>query len=411
MAHTEEQVNWLISVDDHIVEPAHLWQSWIPDRYKESAPRLTRKEDGADYWEFEGKAYPTLGLNAVDLRGEFNPGPVSYEVLRPGAYDPVPRLRDMDQDGVLASLVFPSTFPRFCGQTFSEAKDKELGLACLRAYNDWMLEEWCGAAPGRFIPMILIPLFDAHLARDEVLRCAAKGAKAIAFTENPAALGFPSIHDKDGYWDPLFAAADETRMPLCMHIGSSSKLPTTSEDAPMIVTIALTPLNAFYTACDWLFSGLFSRFQNLKICLSEGGIGWVPYLLERLDYTMERHGPWASKADFSVDFSEGKSVMREQSHLLDIKRLPSELFREHVFGCFISGERHGIKSIDEIGTDNVMIETDYPHSDSSWPNSIELARDSLKGLPPEDAYKILQGNARRLFDFEPAEPPARIGSK
>jgi predicted TIM-barrel fold metal-dependent hydrolase len=407
----EEQLNWLISVDDHLVEPAHLWQTWLPQEYKDRGPRLTRKEDGADYWEFEGTSYPTYGLNAVDLRGEFSPGPVSYDILRPGAYDPVPRIEDMNRDGVLASLIFPSTFPRFCGQTFSEAKDKDLGLACLRAYNDWMIDEWCASAPGRFIPMILIPLFDGRLAREEVLRCAGKGAKAVAFSENTSALGFPSIHDKDGYWDPFLDAVNETGMPICMHIGSSSKLPTTSPDAPMIITVALTPLNAFYTACDWLFSGLFTRFPNVKICLSEGGIGWVPYLLERLDYTMKRHGSWASKSDFKIDFSSGQSEASAGGTVVNTDYLPSELFRDHVFGCFISGEQHGIKSIDEIGVDNIMIETDFPHSDSSWPNSIELAHESLRKLSKEDTYKILQGNARRVFDFEPALPPVLSAPK
>jgi predicted TIM-barrel fold metal-dependent hydrolase len=406
----DERLQWLISVDDHLIEPGHIWQKWLPEKYREDGPRLVRKEDGADYWQFAGKTYATLGLNAIDLRGEFNPNPVSYDVLRPGCYDPAARIEDMDRDGVLASLVFPSTFPRFCGQTFSEANDKDLGLACIRAYNDWMVEEWSGAAPGRFIPMVIVPLWDPTLARDEVLRCAEKGAKAVAFSENPAALGLPSIHDKGRYWDPLFEATNDTGMPLCMHIGSSSKLPSTSEDSPLIVTIALTPLNAFYTACDWLFSGLFLRFPQLKICLSEGGIGWIPYLLERCDYAMERHGGWASKGDFKIDLEAGQVEIKEGGALVSNSKLPSELFREHIFGCFIS-DQHGVDSLEKIGIDNVMIETDYPHSDSSWPNSIEIARKALAGRTDKEVYKVLQGNACRVFNFEPAPIPAVQGTK
>ena len=149
---------------------------------------------------------PTSGLSAVvgKAKEEFSPNPLNYDDMRPGCYDPVARLEDMDRAGIIASLCFP-TLPRFCGQLFYEAKDRDFGFVCLQAYNDWMIDEWCGAAPGRYIPLVLIPIWDPALAAKELERCAAKGATAFCFSENPEPLGLPTIHDPDRYWDPVMA--------------------------------------------------------------------------------------------------------------------------------------------------------------------------------------------------------------
>jgi predicted TIM-barrel fold metal-dependent hydrolase len=400
----EQRLDWLISVDDHVLEPGHVWESRLPAEYREIGPRL-KTDDQGEAWFYEGKRIPTMGLQAAagKKKPEFSPLPMTYAEMRPGCYDSVQRLGDMDQDGVLASMCFPS-FPRFCGQTFYEGDDKELGLLCVKAYNDWMIEEWAGGAPGRFIPMIIIPLWDPVAAAKEVERTASLGAKAIAFSENPHPLGLPSIHDKNRYWDPLFDAAAQAGMPICTHLGSSSSLPQTSPDSPMIATLAMQPVNLSLTCIDWLFSGLFNRFPDLKLCLSEGGIGWIPYVLERCDYVVDRQGYWAGRGEFSGDLTKGTTAVVEGAEGLDFSTPPSQLFRDHIYGCFID-EMHGPRSMSEIGVDNVMIETDYPHTDSSWPNSIEFAHKNLTHLSDEDKYKILRGNAERVFNFTPSEPP------
>ena len=201
----------------------------------------------------------------------------------------------------------------------------------MKAYNDWMIEEWSGSAPGRFIPMIIIPLWDPALAAAEVERTAALGAKAIAFSENPYALGLPSIHSRDRYWDPLWTAAQDTGMPICTHVGSSSKLPTTSPDAPFIVTMILAPFNAGITCADWLFSGLFVRFPTLKLCLSEGGIGWMPYVLERCEYSLERQGAWLSTMEMSLNFDEAGTNLEvtPADRAINYSESPTKLFRDH----------------------------------------------------------------------------------
>ena len=235
----------MISVDDHVVEPPDVWTSRLPAKWQDECPRAV-EEDGKIVWRFEAKKKSLAELGgrlfdpASDKRDLID-FPDRYEDLRPGCYQPTERVRDLDLAGIDASLCFPA-FPRFCGQEFTEATDRELGLACVRAYNDWMIDEWCGAVPGRLIPLVIMPLWDADLAVAEVERCAAKGARAVTFSENPAALGLPSVHDRRQYWDPVFAACADAAMPVCTHIGSSSRLPHTSDDAPPLV-VATLPSN------------------------------------------------------------------------------------------------------------------------------------------------------------------------
>ncbi len=306
----------IISVDDHVVEPAHVWATWLPAAYSARAPRIERRgigpmkhtgggnyditwdDDGpqADCWFFEDLVYVHkrhVAAAGFD-RDDMTMSPITYDGMRPGCYDPKARLEDMDIGHVEASLCFP-TFPRFCGQTFTEATgDRDLGLACVRAYNDWMVEEWCGDSGGRLVPLCLIPLWDAGLAAAEVRRNAARGVRAVTFSEIPPHLGLPSIHS--GFWDPFFAACADTGTVVNMHIGSSSKMPATSGDAPVAVAATLSFGNAMASLADFLFSGVLIRFPALRLAYSEGQIGWLPYILERADDVWREHRAWGASA-------------------------------------------------------------------------------------------------------------------
>jgi predicted TIM-barrel fold metal-dependent hydrolase len=395
------RLDWLISVDDHVLEPPGVWQDRIPARLRDRAPRMV-SEAHREYWEYDGKQVESSGLSAAAGRSkeEFSPKPLTYAEMRPGCYDPVARVADMDRAGILASLCFPS-FTRFCGQVFWEARDKDLALLCVRAYNDWMIEEWCAAAPGRYIPMTLIPLWDPHEAAREIERCAGMGSRAVAFSENPEPLGLPTIHDPSGYWDPVMRAANDTETVVCMHVGSSSTMPQTSAGSPMLANMAWGGIRPAGAMLEWLFSPYLQQLPHLRIALSEGGVGWMPYFLERAEQVLEKQRYWASAAE-GIELY-GKTVDAARSvdpHHLDLRAT----FRDHVFGCFIEDE-HAMHSLDRIGEDNVMIETDYPHTDSTWPNSIKVARDQMAHLPETTQYKVLRGNAERVFRFTPAEPP------
>jgi predicted TIM-barrel fold metal-dependent hydrolase len=297
--------------------------------------------------------------------------------MRPGCYEPKARVDDMELNWVEASLSFP-TFPRFCGQTFLEAKDRELAEACVYAYNDWMVEEWCGDSGGRLIPLPIIPLWDAELAAAEVRRNAERGARAVCFSEIPPALGLPSIHS--GEWDPFFAACEETGTVVCMHIGSSSKMPATSADAPVAVAATLSFGNAMSSLTDFLFSGVLVRFPKLKLAYSEGQIGWIPYILERADDVWLEHRAWGGVRDI-------------------IPEPPSTYYYRQVFGCFFR-DRHGVASLETVGIDNTTFETDYPHTDSTWPDTKQVAQELMAGLPDDVVYKLVRGNAIRMLELE-----------
>lgn len=365
----------IISVDDHVVEPRDVWQDRLPQKYKEAGPRNVRDDQGRDMWLYEGRPYYNIGLNAVAGKKyeEFGIEPTSYEDMLPGCYDIGARVKDMDADGVHAQLCFPS-FPGFAGSTFIAGEDMDLAAACVSAWNDFMLDEWAAGAPGRQIPLALVPYWNVEQSVAEIQRVAAKGAKAISFTEAPHNQGLPSLHTD--HWDPLFAAAQDAGMPLCMHFGSGGA-PAVAPGGPFTATIALYGLNSVQTTVELLNSRIFDRFPRLRVALSEGGIGWMPYVLERCDYVWDRHRTYTGMAD---------------------ARKPSEIFREHIFGCFISDDA-GLANLDLIGADNVMFEGDYPHSDSNWPNARKLLEESLRQVPEDKARKVAEENARKLFNF------------
>jgi predicted TIM-barrel fold metal-dependent hydrolase len=243
------------------------------------------------------------------------------------------------------------------------------------AYNDWMVEEWCGDSAGRLIPLCLIPLWDADRAAAEVRRNAVRGCHAVCFSEIPPHLGLPSIHS--GYWDPFFAACQETETTVCMHIGSSSRMPATSADAPNAVAATLSFNNAMASLSDFLFSGVLVRFPSLKLAYSEGQIGWLPYVLERADNVWRDHRAWVGVKDI-------------------VPEPPSTYYYRQVFGCFFK-DRHGLDSLTQVGVDNITFETDYPHTDSTWPDTKQIATDMMSELDDEDVYKIVRGNAIRML--------------
>jgi predicted TIM-barrel fold metal-dependent hydrolase len=397
-----DRTDWLISVDDHVLEPGHVWQDRISAKYRDAAPRLVRDRDG-EAWVYEGKRMVTPGLGAVagKSREQFSFDPITYDEMRPGCYDSVARLEDMDRAGVLASMCFPS-FPRFCGQIFNEAEDRELALLCVQAYNDWMIDEWCGRAPGRYIPLTLIPLWDPHLAAAEVRRTAERGSTAVAFSENPAMLGLPTVQDPKGHWDPFMAACEETQTVICMHIGSSSTRLTMSDESPMLVTMSWgPPLLIAGAMIEWIFSPVFRKFPGVKIALAEGGIGWMPFFLEKCMQVVDKHRYWIASGDVRHDSLSGRVEVNENAAIDLAGFSVMDTFRRHIYGCFID-DPHGVRNLDSIGYDNVMIETDYPHSDSTWPNCLEHAKKQLEGLTDQNRYKIMRGNAERLFRFTPA---------
>jgi predicted TIM-barrel fold metal-dependent hydrolase len=391
----------IISVDDHVVEPPDLWTSRLPAKYQDRCPRVERDtavfhfeggvfsyekgvEGGApcDWWLYDDLVYPFPKLSAAVGFDDLDITPVTFDEIHPGGWIQKDRLIAMDENHVDVSICFPNVLPRFCGQTFYEREDKELAMLCVQAYNDWMIDEWCaGDGKGRLVPLTLIPLWDPAAAAAEVHRCAEKGSFAVSFSENPYPLGLPSIHDKDRFWDPFLRACEETDTVVCMHIGSSSKMPSTSPDAPFIVSSTLTFSNAMGSMCDYILSGVFVRFPRLRIAYSEGQVGWMPYVIERMDKLWAERGA----TSFGVDLPEP----------------PSSYIPGHIWGCIFDDEI-GLRNRDIIGMDQICFEVDFPHADSTYPHTLEVATKicTEAGLSDEEAYKLMRGNAIDCFGLE-----------
>jgi predicted TIM-barrel fold metal-dependent hydrolase len=379
----------LVSVDDHVMEAPRLWLDRVPSGLADVVPHIVRErvpsvinpgtEKWADVWYYgdvrveNQRGVAAVGFDSDELDNE----PMTFDEMRPGCYDPVQRLADMDIDGVEASICFPNTFVRFCGQRFLEAPDKDVGLRCVRAYNDWLVDEWCGPTDGRLLGAGIIPLWDSQLAAKEIWRNAPRGLTSVCFSEIPARLGLPSMYE--GYWDPFFAACADTGTVINLHIGSSSVIHTTSLDAPLGIRISNHFGNCAFSLSDWLMSGAFTRFPKLRVAFSEGQAGWIPYLMSRLD------GLWR-KGSPLLGFNQ-------------VPELPSSYLRDHVYAC-VFDDPVGMQLLDQIGENNVCWETDYPHNDSTWPESAQVAGKLTAGLPPETREKVLRLNAARLYNVE-----------
>jgi predicted TIM-barrel fold metal-dependent hydrolase len=390
-----DRIPALVDVDAHVVEPAEVWTSRLPRKYCDIGPHVEYHPTGSPklaggtyieapgtegpdvaWWCYEDHRYSVKRLIAAAgyPADEISIAGITFDQMRPGCWRPAERLADMDLNGVQAQLCYPN-YPRFAGQIFLWAKDRELALLCVQAYNDWMVEEWCGATQGRLVPLCLVPLWDAELAAQEVRRNGARGVRAVAFTELPAYLGLPSPHSQ--HWDPFFAACQETRTVVCMHIGSGTRTPQASPDAPDAVAASIIFGNSAASMADLLFSGVFIRFPQLRVLYAECQIGWIPYLLERMDDVWETHRGWS-----------GSQRQCPQP--------PSTYYADHVYSCFFK-DAVGVDLLARVGEDNVMFETDYPHQDGTWPHSRLAAAQQFGHLPQATIHKLARGNAIELF--------------
>ncbi len=388
----------LISVDDHVLEPPDLWWSRLPKNLRDRGPRVQRERgvipdalqgrwtvddrgQWADVWYYDDMVRPLQrGLAQSGFEGEDNTRPVTFEEVLPGAYDRDARLTVMDRNHTDASVCFPS-ISRFCGQMFLGKQDKDLALLCLQVYNDWMIDEWCGSQrPARLVPMTLIPLWDTALAAAEVRRCATKGAHAMSFPECPPALGLPSIFSN--YWDSLFVACEETDTVLNLHVGSAATM-TSAPDAPLDEAICFFFLNSQVAFTDWLYSGVLEDFPQLRVVLSEGQVGWIPFVTQRIDNTWK------------------KAVGREISTGRRARTVPSSSRPGRVFGA-IFDDLVGLQNRDAIGLEHILIETDFPHQDSSYPHSAEVIEQLVTqaGLDDAEVRQVARGNAITVYGLD-----------
>lgn len=372
----------IASVDDHIIEPPTMFDQHLSSEFRGLAPEYVMGTDGHAFWKWEHEGLRTynVGLNAVvgRPREEYGVEPMNIDQMRKGTWDSAARIDDMNAAGMLTSVNFP-TFCGFDGSWFWKAKDKANAARVIAAYNDWHIDEWCGPYKGRYIPTAILPLWDVPTAIKELQRVIKKGCRSISFPSNPLAQGAPaSIHAE--IWEPLWALCDDEQVVLNCHIGTGQPAAASSNDSPISAWITSLPMAIGTDAADLLHLTALTRYPNLKFSLSEGGVGWIPYMLERADFVYDHHGPWV-RCEWGG-------------------RLPSEVFREHFLSCFIE-DKFGCANYKAVGEDIIAYECDYPHSDCTWPNVPEKLYGCVQDLPDSIVDKITHANVFRFFNVDP----------
>jgi predicted TIM-barrel fold metal-dependent hydrolase len=364
----------VISVDDHVVEPPHLFDTWLPASLRDRGPRLVESESGAQVWEFEGERYSQVGMNAVAGRRPetVRLEPFRFDQMRPGCYDVHARVKDMDLGGIWAMLNFPSQITGFCGRVFAFARDAEVGKACVRAWNDWMYEEWYRAYPDRIIPGGITYLADPAEAVREIERNAARGFTSVTFPERPHAIGLPSLWQRD-HWDPIIRACAETGTVISLHVGSSGMHPTPAGGPALQLGATMFGQLSLGACSEWLWSEYPVKHPDLKIAMSEGGIGWVPMLIDRLDNIIDRSG-------YGLGWPERPADVLRRNFWFCTLDDPSTVALRHV-----------------IGVDHIMLETDYPHGDGTWPETQDVIERYWGDIPAPELRKMCSENAAKLY--------------
>ncbi len=364
----------VISVDDHVVEPAHTFEGRLPTALQDRAPRIVETRKGHQVWEFEGERYTQVGMNAVAGRRPetVKLEPFRFDQMRPGCYDVDARVRDMDINGVWASVNFPSQITGFCGRVFFSIPDRELGVACIRAWNDWLFEEWYQRHPHRIVPLGITYLADPALAADEIRRNAERGFTSVTLPERPHAIGLPSLWERD-HWDAIIAACVETDTVISLHVGSSGIYESPPGAPSQQLGATLFSQLALSACAEWLWSGYAVTHPNLKVAMSEGGIGWVAMLLDRLD-----------------------SIVDRSSYGLGWEERPADLLKRNFWFCTLD-DPSTIDTRHRIGVENIMVEVDYPHGDSTWPDTQLVIEKAWGHVSTDELRAMCSENAAALY--------------
>jgi predicted TIM-barrel fold metal-dependent hydrolase len=391
----------LISADSHINEAPDLWERRLPRRIRERGPRLVRTDDGKDVWVADGIS-PTPLMWATNAAGQRREGEAfdDHEMTIPreemirGSFEPEARLTDMDRDGLTAEVLYPGPLGGLGGGGgIGALPDPELRTAAIRAYNDW-LAEFCSVEPGRLIGLALIRIEEPDFAVAELERAAGLGLRGAVVNAMPDTTGAEPIFSTA--YEPLWSAAEDCGLPLSLHIGHCRSLgpiaaatprtadagsgnPLTSAGshtgiAEMFFTMSCLDMAEPVTLL--IFSGVLERHPRLQFVIAESGIGWIPFVLERMDYTFNRHRRWMRSG---------------------ITEPPADQFRRSFHATFQQDEQSGLLARHISGVDTLMWASDYPHTDSTWPYSRKVVDDLFVGVPDEERAQICAGNARRLY--------------
>jgi predicted TIM-barrel fold metal-dependent hydrolase len=369
----------LISSDSHVSEPPELWVERIDKQYRDRAPKIVLNPDGQEGAFFIYEGYPPHNL-AIGLGAGRTPEELAqflktgtYADARPGGWDPAQRLPDMELDGVEAEVLYTTL-----GFRLFWLKDAGLQQACFRVYNDW-LAEYCSYAPDRLKGLSLIPLYDPKEGAQELARCANLGLKGAMIWCSPPADQPYSLP----LYDPFWAAAQDLDMPISLHaITGFDRIPYEFDAEKRALRPTVTPHEIEKSFSTLILSGVLERFPRLKVVSAENNCGWLPYYLQRVDRAFNRFGPSGTATPWPTK--------------LTLK--PSEYFQRQMYCTFID-DSFGVASRHWVGVDNIMWSSDYPHTASTWPRSRAVIERDFKDVNEEERWKILRGNAAKLYGF------------
>ena len=348
-----------ISADSHVNVHANVYVERVPAKFKDRAPRVESTPDG-DFWVFEGTRKPAIGLGHMagrkfeEYKG-FGQGAKFQEVVA-GGWDHKTRLDHMKADGIDAQVLYSGHFG-------GDAKDPELRYALIRAYHDWMHEEFTGLAPDRWTGAAVLPMWDRDLAIEEINRLAKMGGYGHGIVPAYSPLEDKPYHD--AYWDPLWSTFEEVNWPASIHVGGSTK--TTLEGNPLPF-IASTTIGCAEPFAIFIFGGVLERHPKFRMISAETGFGWWPYFLDRMDTVYKRHRHWTAS---------------------DLPRKPSDYFFGQIWATF-QEDRAGMQLLSIIGMDHVMWADDYPHTDSTYPDSQRFIDEHFQLVPEADRAKAKQ---------------------
>ena len=374
----------VISVDDHVSENPGTFIDRVPSTMRDKVPYIQDDENGESAWYIgQQKIFRAGWFKDEDelVRRKANTNrPFG---LRQGDWDPVERLKDMDLDGVDGALLF-CNFSRFTGNPLAVVQDTEARLASIRAYNDWLVDEFCAADPKRLIPLALTPSWDVELAIDEAVRAVKKGHKGVTFGAAMDLFGLPPTWDK--YWDPLYATIQDLDVPLCFHQISGDIDRAVFKDPDIVIPeYMVTARNINHVSSlivptpEIIMSGMLERFPKLRVQFAESGVSWLTHTLTQLDFF------WPKYSRFDGN---------------ELRMLPSDYWRRQCSAGFwvdvISPEVVKI-----VGEDNINWEADYLHTIATFPSSRKCMEESLTSITDENQKaKIVGGNTINFFNLE-----------
>ncbi len=379
----------IIDTDTHVVEPPDLWTSRLStDKWGDRVPHVVWDEARQEeVWVIGGKVISAAVSAAMAGWHEHPPfHPRRWADANPDTYDTSRRLGMMDDYGVRSQLLYPNVAV-FNAKSIIGLHDEELQLACVQAYNDYLLD-WAGSDRDRLVAMACLPYWDLDKTLAEIERVAAAGHKGLVFTQDPSAFGLPMLTDR--YWDPMWASAQEKGLPINFHIASGEVdingfgHPDNGQHANYAMMGITYFMGNAKTLAQLTCGGICHRFPDLKFVSVESGIGWIPFAIDGLDWQWKNCGVFKEHPEYDL--------------------LPSEYFKRQIYGCFWFERDTALSAIDYLGPDNVLYETDFPHPTSMSPGPASDAqrpddyiRDHLSGLPEATLRKVLHDNAAKLY--------------